>query len=464
MIKLTKKILTFISLGLIISSCSGLKKSKPAVVQNEPVIENDAEPPAKYKPNFIHSVDLFRVDTSINYIAKVINTEVNSGKVRIYFNITDDKGKTYVRANADKWDKIWCQFQEKAGDEVYPVKNYQIFNTTERDSVPNAVALVLDHSGSMGDMRVLTVQNAVSNFFTSGIQPEDAFAAIKYDNRIVVEVPLTKDENVLMSQFKVNGIAEYGGLTAINDGIIKAIDVLESDNISKNKAVIVFTDGIENSSKASQADVILKAKSKGIKIFAIDFGANTDGKYMSTIAEMTRGCYYHIYGTSEFNSIFTDIYKRLKNVYIFEYTPSTFGNLQFKLVFCNNTKKFELIDSIDYEAEKGNFILVNINFDSGKTNVKSSYNSEIERLAKLMKKDSKLKFEIRGHTDDVGDAKSNLSLSQKRAEAVKAELIKKGVDKSRLTAKGFGESLPIADNKTKEGKLLNRRTEFVVME
>jgi uncharacterized protein YegL len=464
MIKLEQKTFILIMICCIISSCSFFKKGKPILQKHEAVIENDAQAPAGYKPNFITNVDLFRIDTSINYSTKVINTEIKNGKVRIYFNITDDKGKVYVHANLDKWEKVWCLAQEKSDAEILPIKNYQIFHTTENDTVPIAFAFILDHSGSMGDERVLTVQNAMSNLLTSGIKPEDAIAVIKYDNNIVLEVPLTKDQNLLMTQFKVNGIVEYGGMTAINDGLSKAIDVLDENKTCSNKAAIIFTDGMENSSTMTQSEVISKAKSKGIKIFAIDFGANTDGKYMSDIADQTGGCYYHIYGTNEFNQVFTDIYKRMKNVYIFEYTPSFFGHTQFKLVLCNNSKKIELNDSINYEPVKGNYILVNINFDSGKSNVKSTYNSEIDRLANIMKKEPKLNFEIRGHTDDVGDEKSNQSLSQKRAEAVKNELIKKGIDKSRLTAKGFGESVPIADNKTKEGKFRNRRTEFVIVE
>jgi Mg-chelatase subunit ChlD len=464
MIKLGQKTIIITIICGIISSCSTAKKITPVVQAKETAVENDAPAPVGYKPDFITNVDLFRVDTSINYRTKVINTEVKNGKVRIYFNITDDHGKAYVRANQDKWDKVWCLAQEKSGEQILTVKNYQLFGSNERDTVANAFAFVLDHSGSMGDLRVLTVQNAISNLLTNGVKAEDAFAAIKYDNRVVLEVPLTKDPDVLMAQFKVNGIAEYGGMTAINDGLDKAIDVLDGGGNYTNKAAVIFTDGIDNSSKMSQSDVISKAKLKGIKIFAIDFGANIGGKNMKEIADQTGGCYYHIYKTNEFNSVFTDIYKRMKNVYVFEYMPSFFGQIQFKINLCNNNKKIELIDSINYEAKKGNYILGNINFDSNKSNVKNSSSQEIERIAGIMKKETKLKFQIQCHTDDVGDAKINQILSQKRAEAVKNELVKKGIDKSRLIAKGFGESVPIADNKTKEGKSMNRRTEFLIME
>jgi len=464
MIKSKQKTIILFLIAAIISSCEKTKKTNPIVELKETLIEKDAKAPIGYKPNFVSNVDIFRIDTAIHYTTKVLNTEVKNGKVRIFFNITDDRGKAYVYANLDKFDKVWCLAQEKSSTETFPIKNYQIFHSTERDTVANAFAFVLDHSGSMGDLRVLTVQNAISNLLTTDRKLEDAAAVIKYDNRVVLEVPLTKDDKILISQVKVNGIAEYGGASAINDGLSAAIDALDVANAYTNKSVVIFTDGIDNASKMSQSEVIAKAKLKGIKIFAIDFGNNIDPKYMSEIANQTGGCYYHIYGTSEFNQVFTDIYKRIKNVYIFEYTPTIFGSSLFRLELCNKTKKIEMLDSIYNPSVKGNYILVNIKFDSNKSVIKKAHNPEIEKLAGIMKKDPSLKFQLQVHTDDVGDSKANLSLSQKRADAIKNELVKKGIDKTRLTAKGFGESIPIADNKTKEGKSLNRRIEFVVVE
>lgn len=464
MTKFKQKSNILIFLCGIIISCSSTKKIAPPVSEKETAIEQDSKPPVGYKTNYVSNVDLFRVDTAINYTTKVISTEIKNGKVRIFFNITDDKGVTYVRANQEKWDKVWCSVQEKSGTETSSIKNYQIFHSTERDTVANAFAFVLDHSGSMGDLRVLTVQNALSNLLTNGIKPEDAVAVIKYDNHVLTEVPLTKDQDKVMNEFKVNGIQQFGGLSAISDGLNTAIDLLDADKLCVNKIAVIIADGTDNASKISQNEVISKAKAKGIKIFAIDFGANTDGKFMQDIARQTGACYYHIYNTNEFNLIFTDIYKRVKNAYILEYTPANFGNFQFKLQLCNNSKKIELLDSIHYEAVKGNLLLANIQFDSNKSTIKSASGSEIDRLVKIMKKEPKLKFQVQCHTDDVGDAKANLNLSQKRADAIKNELAKKGIEKSRLTAKGFGESTPIADNKTKEGKLLNRRTEIVIVE
>jgi outer membrane protein OmpA-like peptidoglycan-associated protein len=71
-------------------------------------------------------------------------------------------------------------------------------------------------------------------------------------------------------------------------------------------------------------------------------------------------------------------------------------------------------------------------------------------------------LEINGHTDNIGDKSFNTDLSQRRANAVKAYLISKGIKSERLTAKGYGDSQPAADNKTSAGRAKNRRVEFKI--
>ena len=84
----------------------------------------------------------------------------------------------------------------------------------------------------------------------------------------------------------------------------------------------------------------------------------------------------------------------------------------------------------------------------------------LDDVARWLKGAPKVQLDIQGHTDNFGGAAPNLSLSQKRAEAVKAYLVAAGVDGGRLTAKGFGLTVPVADNQTAEGRARNRRVVF----
>jgi outer membrane protein OmpA-like peptidoglycan-associated protein len=102
-----------------------------------------------------------------------------------------------------------------------------------------------------------------------------------------------------------------------------------------------------------------------------------------------------------------------------------------------------------------------INFDYNKAIIRPESMGTLNMIVQVMKDNPELRFEVGGHTDSDGTANYNLTLSQQRAEAVRAQLIKMGVDAGRLNAKGYGAGKPISDNNTPEGKANNRRVEFV---
>jgi len=107
-------------------------------------------------------------------------------------------------------------------------------------------------------------------------------------------------------------------------------------------------------------------------------------------------------------------------------------------------------------------VLRNIFFDFDKATLRSESTNELERLTKLLTDVPSMKIEIGGHTDSKGADEYNMKLSQNRAQSVVDYLASHGIDKGRLTAKGYGKTKPMASNDTDEGRQLNRRTEFEI--
>jgi OOP family OmpA-OmpF porin len=121
-------------------------------------------------------------------------------------------------------------------------------------------------------------------------------------------------------------------------------------------------------------------------------------------------------------------------------------------------KKYNLVVVTETKIE----LKQTVYFDTNKATIKPMSFALLNDVAQAMQDNPKIKVEIQGHTDSQGDDKFNLKLSQRRAESVRTYLIKKGVSSDRMTSKGYGENVPIADNRTSDGRAQNRRVEFVI--
>ncbi len=101
-------------------------------------------------------------------------------------------------------------------------------------------------------------------------------------------------------------------------------------------------------------------------------------------------------------------------------------------------------------------------FKFGRAEIKKESWALLDEVAQALREHPDLMVDIEGHTDDVGNDKSNMRLSQARADAVKKYLVGKGISPARMRAIGYGEDRPIDDNSTPEGQAVNRRVEFVI--
>lgn len=112
----------------------------------------------------------------------------------------------------------------------------------------------------------------------------------------------------------------------------------------------------------------------------------------------------------------------------------------------------------------GTVELRNIFFDFGKADLRPESISELERVAELMRKYPDMRIEVAGYADSIGTEQFNLYLSRERAKAVAEWLIANGISARRIQYKGYGESNPVAENVSEEGRQLNRRVEFRILE
>ncbi|MBL4592210.1 MAG: OmpA family protein [Flavobacteriales bacterium] len=161
------------------------------------------------------------------------------------------------------------------------------------------------------------------------------------------------------------------------------------------------------------------------------------------------------------------------------YTSRTKGCVSGELVLVKSNKQFNSDKTAITETTTLNkiqglleekksiigkqFVLADVNFQSAKYSITASSYAYLNEIVKLLKENLNIKIHLKGNTDSDGDDENNFILSQKRAESVADYLVKKGIAINRITFEGYGESRPIGENETKDGKQVNRRVELLII-
>ena len=229
-----------------------------------------------------------------------------------------------------------------------------------------------------------------------------------------------------------------------------------------NIALIVFSDGMDQTSPVPAAEALKAQFGDRLCIYTVWVGNEADEPGQANLQQVASTSACGLATTASAISTPAGMSDFVKTVFLKPGTPKLdcskqdddqdgVNNCQDK---CPDTPKGAVVDKDGCWAFHG----VLFDFDSDK--IKSKFDPLIDNAVKVMQLNPGLTVEIQGHTDSYGTDAYNQKLSERRANSVKSELIKHGVDGNRLTTAGFGESQPVESNATDEGRAYNRRVVY----
>jgi VWFA-related protein len=383
-------------------------------------------------------------------------------------NLVTDLAPPYYKGPGD-YRTIWSGLREQlvSEDRNETIADFNVREFSDRDGVPFELALVLDYSGSM--TTTLSQVEEAAKAFIRLKRPQDRITIVKFGKEPKLVAEPTSSEPDLIASLGTEIKADYGYYSAMYAATQLGSRSVAQGPTGNPRAVIVFTDGEDNSSVVSAQDIFEHNRAKDIPVFAVGFGAmNRD--VLTDLTTYTGGRLYQTYTPEELRAAFEDIFRNLRNYYLVTYKPPRAYGKHIVTVSLNPPGGKNAIAAT---AEYNTLIagggvadiptLGDIQFEYNKAVLLPSSAAGIAAVAQLMKERPKLKIEIWGHTDAQGTAEYNQKLSEQRAEAVRDAILAQGIDPKRITTRGFGFSMPVATNETEEGRARNRRTEFKVI-
>lgn len=413
-----------------------------------PIVEKRNNSVTQYVSGVINGENVKKEDNP-ELIINLIDIKQFPNNVKLYCTVKDKYGNhianlapPYNMNTIDKWKKV-AEIIE--GKETV-INSFSVEEIREDIAPAFSSSLVLDYSGSM-DNDFHFVDNAV-NKAVNYIRPDkDDYEVIQFDHRIIHSIQRT---NKTQDISKLIPFTELQGWTAFYDASLLSIENLEKSN--KEKVIILFTDGADNSSFAYANDVVRKALNIGAKVFIIGFYREYGGYLefiLQSIAEQTGGKAYFPHSLNELDNIFAEIYQIMKVYYIVSYSTEKsnqnvrIAKLEYEFTKLNLLLKTER----KYYTTPENIPEIKIidiaQFETNKSTLKQIDLDNIKKLAKFLKDFPEKQIEIVGHTDKVGSDKINNALSLRRAKSVSVILLKYGVKKSQiLKIEGKGKQQP----------------------
>ncbi len=285
---------------------------------------------------------------------------------------------------------------------------------------------VLPELGYTGGMRVFGFTNLISgpSSYSKGVWGAEIFSKAKLGE----------------------AIAPLAGTTGITPlGPAMEASQQELGNMGPRKALIIISDfkrSVDFGDPAAEANKLKAAYAHGLCIYPVVFEGDAESMALAEAVSDVTGCAKPV-NAADLLSSPGGVQAWAKNIFWEE--------------------KEEPKPAPPAPTPKTVTISLHVKFATAKAVVKPEYRTQIEEVAVFMTKNADTKAVIEGHTDSVGKDAYNQKLSQQRAEAVRDYLVSEfGIDAARLTAVGYGETRPVADNKTEEGRQQNRRVDCVI--
>ncbi|HVK38307.1 MAG TPA: OmpA family protein [Candidatus Kapabacteria bacterium] len=401
---------------------------------------------------------------SIRLFARVFDREKN---------LVTDLAPPYYKGPGD-YRTIWSGLREQLGEggpEV-PITDFTVREFSDRDGIPFELALVLDYSGSMTSS-MAQIEEAARAFIRLK-RPQDRITIVKFGREPKLVATASSSESELIAQLPIerqtDTKSDYGYYSSMYAATQLGSRTVAESPQGNPRAVIVFTDGEDNASAITAADVFEHNKSKEVPVFAVGFGAmNRD--VLSDLTTYTGGRLYQTYTPEELRAAFEDIYRNLRNYYLVSYIPPRAPGRHLVTLSMNPPGATTSIAAKAEYSTLGDkvigpdkpIVLPDILFEYNQAVLRPESMQSIEAVAAWMLEYPRLKIEVRGHTDAQGTPEYNQTLSEARAETVRAAIVARGIDAARLRSRGFGLTMPKAPNDTEEGRAINRRTEFVIL-
>jgi len=290
-------------------------------------------------------------------------------------------------------------------------------------------------------------QDGKTLYFSSNAHPGfgglDIFKTVYENGKWSVPINLGKPLNTSTDDkfFTIGGSGEIGYFSSDRDG--KGLDIYEIEipEEMRPQPTIVITGTVTNAKTNELVGgfVMVEDMDTG-ELIAVNKSNSVTGKYMVVLPG---GRNYSVSANKEGFFFYSQSFEVPKKI-------------QYQEIVKDITLK---------PIEKGTKVVINnIFFETGKATLTPQSHLELDKAIDLLRTNPTMVIEVGGHTDNTGDDATNMKLSHDRAKAVREYMVGRGIASDKIQAKGYGESNPIANNDSDEGKRANRRTEFIILE